>query len=100
MPERGSPPTSNRCETGGALATAPWGVGEHDVSVFHDLPFEEEARLLEELMTWQQTKFDAGYGAISWPEEFGGAGLPVEYERAFADEEANSRPPARMRPSR
>ena len=38
-------------------------------------------------MTWQQTKFDAGYGAISWPEEFGGAGLPVEYERAFADEE-------------
>ena len=38
-------------------------------------------------MAWQQTKFDAGYGAISWPEEFGGAGLPVEYERAFADEE-------------
>ena len=28
-------------------------------------------------MTWQQTKFDAGYGAISWPDEFGGAGLPV-----------------------
>ena len=74
-------------ETGGSLAAAPWGVGEHDVSVFHDLPFEEEARLLKEVMTWQQTKFDAGYGAISWPEEFGGAGLPVEYERAFAHEE-------------
>ena len=71
-------------ETGDSLAAAPWGVDEHDVSIFHDLSFEEEARLLTELMTWQQTKFDAGYGAISWPEEFGGAGLPVEYERAFA----------------
>ena len=81
-------------EPGGSVAAAPWGVGEHDVSVFHDLSFEEEARLLKELMAWQQTKFDAGYGAIAWPEEFGGAGLPVEYERAFAQEERGFRTPS------
>ena len=71
-----------------------WGVGSDDVSVFHDLTFEEEARLLDEAMRWQQTKFDAGYGAISWPVEFGGAGLPVEFEQAFLDEERAFKTPA------
>jgi alkylation response protein AidB-like acyl-CoA dehydrogenase len=64
-----------------------WGVASDDVSVFHDLAFEEEARLLQDAMRWQQTKFDAGYGAISWPEEFGGAGLPAVFEQVFHDEE-------------
>jgi alkylation response protein AidB-like acyl-CoA dehydrogenase len=64
-----------------------WGVGNDGVSVFHDLTFEEEARLLHDAMRWQQTKFDAGYGAISWPEEFGGAGLPADFEQVFLDEE-------------
>jgi alkylation response protein AidB-like acyl-CoA dehydrogenase len=77
----------------GPLPDEQWGVGEHDVSVFHDLAFEDEARLLEEAMAWQRTKFDAGYGAISWPEEFGGAGLPVDYEHAFLDEEQAFRTP-------
>jgi alkylation response protein AidB-like acyl-CoA dehydrogenase len=39
-------------------------------------------------MSWQQTKYDAGFGAISWPTEFGGAGLSMGHERAFALEEA------------
>jgi alkylation response protein AidB-like acyl-CoA dehydrogenase len=34
----------------------------------------------------QRRLFDAGYAGISWPSEFGGAGLPAEYERAFAEE--------------
>src|SRR5206468_11115664 len=51
--------------------------------VFHNLSFEEEAALLQRLMDWQRAKCEAGYGAISWPAEFGGAGLPDEYERAF-----------------
>src|SRR5437764_5710669 len=65
-----------------------WGVGSDDVSVFHALSFEEERDLLAAAMAWQQQKFDAGYGAISWPAEFGGSGLPAAYERAFAKAEA------------
>ncbi len=64
-----------------------WGVASDDVSVFHDLTYEEEARLLQDAMRWQQTKFDAGYGAITWPAEFGGSGLPAEFEQVFHDEE-------------
>jgi alkylation response protein AidB-like acyl-CoA dehydrogenase len=67
---------------------AGWGEGSDDVSVFHNLTFEEEGALLDRLTAWQRQKFDAGYGAISWPEEFGGAGLPAEYERAYRQEEA------------
>ncbi|MEY2592267.1 MAG: hypothetical protein QOJ67_4251, partial [Acidimicrobiaceae bacterium] len=58
------------------------------VAVFHNLSPEREGALLEASAAWQQKKFDAGYGAITWPREHGGAGLPVEYERAFETEEA------------
>jgi alkylation response protein AidB-like acyl-CoA dehydrogenase len=60
-----------------------------DVSVFHDLDPASEARLLEAAMAWQRTKFDAGYGAISWPVEHGGAGLSPEYEQAFVEVEGD-----------
>ena len=66
----------------------PWGAGSDDVSVFHDLSFDDERDLLDRAMRWQQVKFDAGYGAITWPEEFGGSALPAVYERAFNEEEA------------
>ncbi len=61
-----------------------WGVGHFDASVFHDLSEEKEVALLQDLMAWQQVKFDAGYGAIDWPGEFGGAGLTRDHERAFS----------------
>ena len=67
---------------------AEWRVGSDDVSVFHNLSFEEERDLLLAAQRWQQTKFDAGYGAITWPPEFGGAGLPAAFQRAFARAEA------------
>jgi alkylation response protein AidB-like acyl-CoA dehydrogenase len=66
----------------------PWGVGSDDVSVFHDLSLDEERDLLDQAMKWQQVKCDAGYGAITWPEEYGGAGLPAVYEEVFDEEEA------------
>jgi alkylation response protein AidB-like acyl-CoA dehydrogenase len=71
-----------------------WGVGSDDVSVFHDLTEAEEKELLDRLMAWQRRKFDAGYGAITWPHEHGGAGLPAAYERAFVAEEARFETPA------
>jgi alkylation response protein AidB-like acyl-CoA dehydrogenase len=75
-------------------AGLPWGVGSDDVSVFHDLSFEAERDLLERAMKWQQAKCDAGYGAITWPVEYGGAGLPMAYEDAFNEEEAAFTTPA------
>ena len=66
----------------------PWGVGSDDVSVFHDLSFDEERELLATVMAWQQERFDGGYGAITWPAEYGGAELPAQYKVAFHEEEA------------
>ena len=65
-----------------------WGEGSDDVSVFHRLSFAEEKALLDLAMAWQQEKYDAGYGAITWPAEDGGAGLSPAHERVFNDLEA------------
>jgi alkylation response protein AidB-like acyl-CoA dehydrogenase len=48
---------------------------------------EEETAYLDRVREYRRKRFDAGYGAISLPEEFGGAGLPSVYSVAFADEE-------------
>jgi alkylation response protein AidB-like acyl-CoA dehydrogenase len=47
----------------------------------------EEAALLDRVMAWQQEKCDAGFGALTWPVEFGGQDLPPEYDDAFGAEE-------------
>jgi alkylation response protein AidB-like acyl-CoA dehydrogenase len=66
-------------------SSASWGEGADDVSVFHDLTHEQEVALLERAMAWQQRKFDAGYGAITWSPEFGGSGLTEAHELAFKE---------------
>jgi alkylation response protein AidB-like acyl-CoA dehydrogenase len=65
-----------------------WGEGSDSVAVFHNLSFDDEAEILRANQAWQQAKDDAGYAAPSWPVEWGGAGLPADYARAFAEEEA------------
>jgi alkylation response protein AidB-like acyl-CoA dehydrogenase len=71
------------------LAGGAWGDGSDDVSVFHDLTHDQEVALLSRAMKWQQRKFDAGFGAITWPLEFGGAGLTEAHEVAFKAAESN-----------
>jgi alkylation response protein AidB-like acyl-CoA dehydrogenase len=58
------------------------------VSVFHDLSDEDEQALLDRAMAWQRTKFDAGFGALQWPAQHGGAALPPIYEDVFGDLES------------
>jgi alkylation response protein AidB-like acyl-CoA dehydrogenase len=72
----------------GRPAERPWGEGSGSVAVFHNLSSEEETAILAANQAWQQAKDDAGFAVPSWPEEWGGAGLPAEYARAFAEEEA------------
>ena len=65
-----------------------WGSGSDDVSVFHDLSDDDERALLDDAMAWQRLRYDAGYGAITWPVSLGGAGLPAAYEQAYEEQEA------------
>jgi alkylation response protein AidB-like acyl-CoA dehydrogenase len=65
-----------------------WGEGSDDLSVFHRLSSAQERALLDRAMAWQQEKYDAGYGAITWSAEYGGAGLSAAHERAFNEVEA------------
>jgi alkylation response protein AidB-like acyl-CoA dehydrogenase len=58
------------------------------VAVFDNLSFEEEAEQLAAAVRWQQAKLEAGFGAITWPGEYGGAGLTAAHEEAFGYEEA------------
>ena len=70
------------------------GSGSDNVAVFHDLSDEAELDLLARLAAWQQLKIDGGFGALSWPAEFGGRGLDPGYEDVFSEEEARFETPA------
>jgi alkylation response protein AidB-like acyl-CoA dehydrogenase len=69
-------------------AAANWGVGSDDVSVFHNLSFEEEAALLARAQEWQRRKCDAGFAALTRPVEFGGQGLAPEFDEVYEQEES------------
>jgi alkylation response protein AidB-like acyl-CoA dehydrogenase len=64
-----------------------WGEGDPRLQIFLAMSHDEEVSYLERVREYRRQRFDAGYGAISLPEEFGGAGLPSVYSVAFADEE-------------
>jgi alkylation response protein AidB-like acyl-CoA dehydrogenase len=65
-----------------------WGIGSDNVAIFHNLTEDEERQLAELASRWQRAKFDAGYGAITWPAAFGGRGLSAAHERAFRELES------------
>ena len=76
-----------------ASEPARWGEGSDSMALFHNLSAEEERAHLDAARDWQRQKSDAGYGSITWPVEYGGAGLPPAYEAAFRREEARFETP-------
>ena len=64
-------------------ASAEWGQGSDQVSIFPERTPEEDAAMLAEAKEWRAKVFDAGFGWISGPEAYGGRGLPREYERVW-----------------
>ncbi len=64
-----------------------WGEGDPRLAIFLSMSHDEETAYLDRVRKYRRQRFDAGYGAIALPAEFGGAGLPSEYAVAFADEE-------------
>lgn len=70
-----------------------WGEGSDNVNVFEERSKEAEEDLLAKAKAWRRTKFDAGFGWISGPEQYGGRGLPPSYDRAFSRLEGQYRVP-------
>ncbi|MGY1616069.1 acyl-CoA dehydrogenase family protein [Geodermatophilus sp. SYSU D00691] len=62
--------------------------GPPDLAVFRNIPDEEERRLLDAVRAYRRARYDAGYGALTLPEEQGGAGLPASFAMVMAQEEA------------
>ena len=63
------------------------------------LPWPEPAALTEKApfwREWQRLLFDAGYAGLSWPEEFGGAGLDAKLRAVFTEETDRAGAPERL----
>jgi alkylation response protein AidB-like acyl-CoA dehydrogenase len=71
-----------------------WGEGSDNVSLFPERTAEQEAADLAAARTWAQTVFDAGFGWITGPVEYGGRGLPREYQRIYATAAADYATPS------
>jgi alkylation response protein AidB-like acyl-CoA dehydrogenase len=59
-----------------------------DLAVFHNLPDEEERRLIDRCRAYQRARHQAGYQALTLPRENGGRGLTPAHAAVFAEEES------------
>jgi alkylation response protein AidB-like acyl-CoA dehydrogenase len=64
-------------------ATFVWGQGSDAVGLFPERTPDQELIDLEEARIWARTVFDAGFGWIAGPAEYGGRGLPRDYQRIY-----------------
>ena len=60
-----------------------WGEGSDKVMMFEERSRTDERSDLHRACEWRRKKFDAGFGWITGPAEYGGRGLPGAYERAW-----------------
>jgi len=65
-----------------------WGEGSDRVGLLEEKTAEEEAVEVAAAKAWKAKEFDAGFGWISGPAEYGGRELTREYERAYREETA------------
>jgi alkylation response protein AidB-like acyl-CoA dehydrogenase len=62
-----------------------WGKGSDRVGVLDEKAPEQQVAANAAAKHWKAQEFDAGFGWITGPEEFGGRALPTSYERAYRD---------------
>src|SRR5438046_5214643 len=60
-----------------------WGEGSDRTGLFAEKTREQELAELEEARGWRRTFFDAGFGWITGPPQYGGRGLTASYERVW-----------------
>jgi len=66
-----------------------WGEGSDNVSILPERTLEEELAELEAARAWAQRRFDAGFGWITGPVEYGGRGLTRDHQRLYDALEAS-----------
>jgi acyl-CoA dehydrogenase len=71
-----------------------WGDGSDNVAMFEERDRQAEMEMLREAKRWQATRFDNGFGWITGPAEYGGAGLTPAHERAYSAVEREYRTPS------
>jgi alkylation response protein AidB-like acyl-CoA dehydrogenase len=62
-----------------------WGEGSDRVALFSEPDRAEEATEIAAAKAWRAAMFDAGFGWITGPVEYGGRGLPSGYQRAYQE---------------
>ena len=60
-----------------------WGTGSDSVAVFENWTAEQEREHTDKISAYEKLKYDAGWGALNWPAEYGGRDLPLSYVLAF-----------------
>jgi alkylation response protein AidB-like acyl-CoA dehydrogenase len=60
-----------------------WGEGSDKVAMFEERDRDAELSLLAASQEFRAKRFDAGFGWITGPAEFGGQALPAAYQRAY-----------------
>jgi len=60
-----------------------WGEGSDQVSLLPERTHEEELEELAAAQAWARKRFDAGFGWITGPTEYGGRGLTRDHQRAY-----------------
>jgi acyl-CoA dehydrogenase len=65
--------------------TFEWGKGSDQVGLLEEKTAEQEAEEIAAAKRWKAAEFDAGFGWITGPDEYGGRALPASYERAYRE---------------
>jgi alkylation response protein AidB-like acyl-CoA dehydrogenase len=60
-----------------------WGVGSDEIRVFQEPDQDAEAEEMPAIRAWRRGLWEAGYGWICGPKEYGGAGLSGAHQREF-----------------
>ena len=77
-----------------ATKTFVWGEGSDNVAMFEERSREAEMEVLKRAKEWQAMRFDNGFGWITGPTQYGGAGLTPAHERAYNAVERDFRTPS------
>jgi alkylation response protein AidB-like acyl-CoA dehydrogenase len=65
-----------------------WGSGSDRIAYFSADPPDVAAEHVRVARAWQRRRYEAGFGWISGPEEYGGAGLTTVHELVYAGVES------------
>ncbi len=77
------------CKKREVQAARKWGEGSDKVAVFEEKSVDQERRDVEAGKTFRQNMFDAGFGWITGPTQYGGRGLTGAYQRAYEEVASN-----------